>query len=399
MRLDSWTKWVARHRSVVILLTLISTFAGIALAIDQPKGTILGWFALPLFVVGGTLFTWAVWPPRQVAASSPDSMATRLLGRITLSGRLVPFFPAVGAGIVLADLGYNWFLSATPAIQTEDTIVLLAAGTLIAYPFVPSRFFRERDFVFLFFLCLNAILVVPLLIARAYYADFERSVDGYSWVALAPETSAILQLIGVNNTVHAVVGSTAPGLTFKPQNIAFQVTVVITTACSGIYSFGIFASAFVAFILTECKRASWRTWLLLGLGLLAAYLANVLRMVVIVLVGFYTDSPETDLQNMLIAHSYIGWLIFLGWIALFWGLLLRFLSTERSEHETRQPQAHQAQSKSRCGLCKESLTPLLPATRCECGAFYHRQCLLAASRCPICGSLNEINGTSAHGAG
>src|SRR5881296_3749735 len=49
----------------------------------------------------------------------------------------------------------------------------------------------------LFFLCLNAILVVPLLAARTYFADAEHSVDVYSWVALAPETSAVLSLLGV----------------------------------------------------------------------------------------------------------------------------------------------------------------------------------------------------------
>src|SRR5438093_1113044 len=127
---------------------------------------------------------------------------------------------------------------------------------------------------------------LPFLIAPAYYADFEHSVDVYSWVVLAPETSAILQLIGVPNTVHAVVGSSAPGLTFTPQRLPLQVTVVISTACSGIYSFGIFASAFAAFALTEYRRLSHRVWITLALGLGASYLANVLRMVVIVLVGY-----------------------------------------------------------------------------------------------------------------
>jgi len=294
-------------------------------------------------------------------------------------------FPALGVGIVLADIGYNLLLSATPAIQTEDTIVLLSAATLMAYRLVPARYARERDFVLLFFVCLNAILVVPLLLARAYYADFDRSVDLYSWVALAPETSAILQLIGVSNTVHSVAGSTAPGLTFTPQHDPVQVTVVITTACSGIYSFGIFGSAFIAFFMTETTRPTKRLWTLLGLGLLAAYVANVLRMAVIVLVGYYTDSPETDLQNMLLAHSYAGWLIFLGWITLFWGVLFKFFpqhqateARENTEHKSRRPE-------SVCAICSEILTPVVPATRCGCGAYYHRSCHLAANRCPVCG--------------
>jgi exosortase/archaeosortase family protein len=298
----------------------------------------------------------------------------------------VPFFPVFGVALVLADLGYNLTLSATPAFQTEDIIVLLAAATLLGHNFVPARFARERDFVLLFFVALNTVLVVPLLVARAYYADFERSVDLYSWVALAPQTSFVLSLIGVTNSVHGVTGSTAPGLTFTPQHLPIQVTVVITTACSGIYSFGIFASAFFAFVLTEYEHMVRRIWILLGLGLLASYAANVLRMVVIVLVGYYTDTTQTDLQNMLIAHSYGGWLIFLGWIALFWGLLLKELPTGVLAHV----QAVMGHPRSMCGFCKTDLTPRLPATRCVCGAYYHEACLESAGKCLECGRAQRV---------
>ena len=191
-------------------------------------------------------------------------------------------------------------------------MVLLGASVLVGYRLVPERFERERDFVFMFCVLLNAILVAPLLLARVYYADLEKSVNVYSWVALAPQTSTVLSWLGVNNMIHPIPGDTAPGLTFSPLHVGIPVTIVITTACSGIYSFGIFASAFIAFILTEYTNLSRRVWLLMGLGLLTAYVANILRMVVIVLVGYYTDSAQTDLQNMLVAHSYAGWLIFLG---------------------------------------------------------------------------------------
>jgi len=385
MEVESWARKLVENRRAAALLALLTTFAGVGLIIDRPKGTVLEWLALPLLVAGGALFAWAVWPSGTVAASGSDSIASRVLNRVTLSGRLVPLFPALGVGIVLADIGYNLLLSATPAIQTEDTIVLLSAATLMAYRFVPARYDRERDFVLLFFVCLNAILVVPLLLARAYYADFDRSVDLYSWVALAPETSAILQLIGVSNTVHSVAGSTAPGLTFTPQHDPIQVTVVITTACSGIYSFGIFASAFLAFFMTETTNPSKRLWTFLGLGLLAAYVANVLRMAVIVLVGYYADSPETDLQNMLLAHSYAGWLIFLGWITLFWGVLFRFFPQNQTTKAGENARPKSRRPESFCVICSDILTPVVPATRCGCGAYYHRSCHISANRCPVCG--------------
>lgn len=380
MDIAGWLKVGSRHRTVLVLAALISTFAGADLLLNRPKGSGLEWFPVPFLAAGGALFAWAIWPRGVTSVEVRGSLAHRLIRFLSLRGRLIPYFPIIGIGIVIADLAYNLALSATPALLTEDTIVLAAAGTLIAYGFLPERFARERDFVLVFFIILNAILVLPLLAARAFYADFERSVDVYSWVALAPQTSAVLNLLGVGNSVHPVPGASAPGLTFTPKNIKIQVTVVITTACSGIYSFGIFASAFLAFVLTEYEQLSGRIWALLGVGFLASYAANVFRMVVIVLVGYYTDAPGTDLQNMLIAHSSAGWIIFLAWIALFWGLVFRFLTPRMQAEHRPSPQKRGAL----CGICRDSLTPALPGYRCECGKLYHASCMEVAGECPQC---------------
>ena len=379
MRLQMLAKILSKARTFITLVALLTTFAGVGLLIDRPKGTVVEWFALPLLVIGGGLFVGALWGGSGRAAGPHGTLASLLLRRLTFQGRFVPLFPAIGVAVILADFGYNWMQSSTPTFQTEDTVVLLAAGTLVAYRFVPDQFGRERDFVLLFFIVLNAILVVPLLITRLYYADLERSVDVYSWVALAPETSAVLSLLGVQNQVHAVLGSTAPGLTFTPQHFSVQVTVVITTACSGIYSFGIFASAFVALELTECSRPSARMWALLGLGFATSYIANVLRMVVIILVGYYTDTPGTDLQNLLIAHSYLGWIIFLGWITLFWTLLFRFVPRDSvvAPDEFRKRGVL-------CAICGNDLTPALRGYRCTCGTFFHAQCASKVGSCSNC---------------
>ena len=381
----------ARHRQATILAALVTTFAGVALFIDRPHGTVLEWLVAPFLAFGAALFTWAVWPRPAAVPGKRNDLASRLILRATFDGRLIPFFPSIGVGVMLGDLVYNLLFSATPALQAEDIMVLLGASFLVGYRLIPERFDRERDFVLLFCLLLNAILVVPLLLARVYYDDLAKSVNVYSWVALAPETSAVLSAVGVSNTIHSVPGDSAPGLTFTPMHVGAQVTIVITTACSGIYSFGIFASAFVAFILTEYTDVSRRVWLMLGLGLLAAYIANILRMVVIVLVGYYTDSAETDLQNMLVAHSYAGWLIFLLWISLFWGSLLKFLPPERNI-DGQLPPLPKRRPKDECSICSGALSPAIASTRCACGAIFHRRCFPPAGRCPNCGRTAGTNG-------
>src|SRR5437867_468153 len=387
MKLRDWIAKLAKSHRAATFIALITTFAGVGLLIDRPKGSVLEWLGIPFLIIGGAVFAWAVWPTAQAPVQAAPNLANRILRWLTWDGRLVKLFPAIGVAIVIADLSFNLLLSATPALLTEDIIVLLAAFVLMAYGFVPPRFARERDFVLVFFIALNAILVAPLLIARAYYADFERSVDLYSWAALAPETGAVLSVLGVPNSIHAVPGATAPGLTFTPRNLAVQVTIVITTSCSGIYSFGIFASAFLAFVLTEYERPSRKMWLLVGLGLLTAYVANVLRMVAVVLVGYYTDTTQTDLQNMLIAHSYAGWLIFMGWIALFWSLVFRILPRYSTQDRDLALEVSTRRHKNICRICSTPLTPIVPAIGCSCGAHFHRACALTTGRCPACNTI------------
>jgi exosortase/archaeosortase family protein len=381
------TELLARHQRLVVLVALVMASAGVGLLLNPPSASSAALVGLPLVAIGGAVMSLYLWPKTRKPIAVRFSVAGRIIEIMTLRGKLDALLPAFGVGIVLADILYNLRLSATPALQTEDTIALLGGSSLILYGFVPSRFSRERDFVLVFFIILNGLLVLPLLAARAYYADFERSVDFYSWIALAPQASAILSAVGVSNTLGPVAGSTAPGITFTPLNFRAPVTIVITTACSGVYSFGIFASAFLAFILTEFEVLQRRVWILMALGFLAAYVANVLRMVLIIIVGYYTDTPQTDLQNMLIAHSYAGWLIFLGWVSAFWGVLLKLLPIEPTPVHIREPILRSRHGS--CLICGGALSPVIPAARCLCGGFYHIACTSSQKRCLACGESLE----------
>ncbi len=388
MGLEAWAAKMATHRRALGLVGLLVAFTGVSMVLNPTHATDLTWIGVVLLVVGAVLFAILLWP--QAAAQAPvetPSLGARLIRRLAWDGRLIRLFPALGVALVVLDLGYNLVLSASPALLTEDIIVLLSAAALLGYGFVPSRYARERDFVLLFFLFLDLILVVPLLVARVVTHSADASVDAYSWTALAPEVGAILSGLGVANSVHAVSGYTAPGLTFSPVQIGASVTLVITTSCSGIYSFGIFAAAYVSFLTTEYAHPSRRLWLLLGLGFAASYVANLLRMVIIVLVGYYMDTAASDLQNLLLAHSYAGWIIFLAWLALFWGLLFRFLPMEKEEPEARSAEVASPPARARgamCAICAKSLSPAIPATRCACGTYYHRACGATAGECPVC---------------
>jgi exosortase/archaeosortase family protein len=388
MGLDRWMSRFVGHRRAVALASLMAAFTGLTMVLNPTHAAGLEWIGIPLLVGGVPLLVWATWPSAIEARIETQSLGSRLLHRLTLRGRLVRMFPIVGVGIIAADLVYNFLLSSSPALLTEDVMVLLTATVLLVYYFVPPAYRRERDFALIFFLVLDAVLVAPLLLVRFITRNVDASVDLYSWAAVAPQLSSILSLLGVANSVHSVAGFTAPGLSFTPLKMSVPVTVVISTSCSGIYSFGIFASAFVAFLLTEYERPSRRLWLILAIGFLTSYIANLLRMAIIVLVGYYTDSVQSDLQNLLLAHSYAGWIVFLGWLALFWGLLFRFLPVEmrigKAKEEEANPQGAVRGGSASCGICNKALNVTIPAIRCGCGAFYHRICLSASTACPSC---------------
>src|SRR2546427_8737938 len=359
MNLSDAEAFLRRHTTASVLAVFLLIFAGVDLLLNPthlPYSEVLG---IPFFVAGLALS--ALLFRRGPGAPAPEArgtLASRFLHFITLHGRLVRWFPAFAILLIGLDLAYNQLVFGRISLGTEDTILLLFAASLFAYPFVPLRFGRERDFVLMFMAALLLILVVPLLLLRLYDRDFEASVDAYSWTALAPQTAAVLNLLGVPATVHPWAGSTAPALTFTTRSGAV-LTVLITTACSGIYSFGIFASAFVAFVLTEFERFQRKALALPGLGFLTSYVANILRMVLIILFGVYSDTPQESVANLMVAHSNLGWLIFLGWIALFWGIVVRFVvrpSADRESGET--PAAKGPVLKKRgvlCGICEDAL--------------------------------------------
>ena len=389
-RLEGLLDLMRKRRYLWMLVWFLIFFAGLDLLWNPPKDSgpeylILG---LLFFIIGLVFLVLLLVPKGKLKIETKEgNLATALLNIITLKGRLKPFFPIFGIALIVIDLLYNLYISTTPEILTHDSIVLLFGAVMIAYNFIPNSYERERDFIFLFFAGLIAILVVPLMLARFFIGDIDLTVGYYSAYLLAPEVSGFLNLIGIPASVDWLT------ITF-PTQAGPQVSVYISTACSGIYSFTIFASAFLSFVLTEYDRVDRKVGLLMVLGIITAYVANILRMVVIVLVGYYTYTPQEGLQAMLVAHSNAGWVIFLIWIGLFWFLMYRFLiRTEEPAEEVREEKPM-----TRCAICGEMMKVDIPGTRCECGQFIHLGCLEDTEECPNCGSEIRMDQDPATGS-
>ena len=332
-----------------LLLGLVITFQGLALVITSNKLVATYWWmrVVGAFMAVGGLYFLYRFLPREVMAQPMGEAAKaraardmvmrlargqreRTLGQrfveaVTLDGRLVPLFPVLGVVVIALDLWWNLVLTGSTEFLTYDALALLVGAYLLVYRWVPSSLEREREFTFVFFLALSLLLLVPVLIERGVEGNPASSagISAYSEYMLAKPVDWMLQASGVSSSID---GITVSFLTVDGERI----NLLIATSCSGVYSFAIFTSAFLAFVATEFTQWDGRLKWFLGLGILAAYVANLLRMYIIVMVGHYEGSDA-----MLWAHANVGWVIYMAWIAVFWWLLFRWFFRDRAAGEAR----------------------------------------------------------------
>ncbi|MCJ2563635.1 MAG: hypothetical protein LN417_06065, partial [Candidatus Thermoplasmatota archaeon] len=281
--LDDAVDFLKKYRGYFLLLEFILLLTGINLVILPQKVVWLEYVGVVLFLSGVALLVLTFMPEEGEEKPREKALARRIVEFFSVRLKLKPIFPVLGIIVFALDFAYNLLVFGGLSLGTHDYMLLLFGGGLVAYNFVPERYGRERDFFLMFSGVLVLILIVPLLLMRMLEGDMDASVNAYSAIFLVPETNAILNLLGVPSSIGVVDG--IPSLTFPPELGLDELAV--TTSCSGIYSFSIFASAFTAFILTEYSRPNWRVGGLLVLGFVSAYVANLLRIVIVVLVGVY----------------------------------------------------------------------------------------------------------------
>src|SRR3989339_853988 len=86
----------------------------------------------------------------------------------------------------------------------------------------------------------------------------------------------------------------------------------IGVGCSGLYSAGLFFSAFLAFVLTRYRKLDANIGIGLGIGLLVTWASNIIRMTITIMVGIAYGHPA-----LAFVHGYIGILIFVACITVF----------------------------------------------------------------------------------
>lgn len=309
------------RRKLVQVLSIILLFEGISVLImfSYDAAAIgvfsiaLGVFLLLLFYPGSAERpARAEWRGYSVDANPTpglkliDFIERRLGGKYT--------FLIFGVVVIAAVLIYNQYFSRRSEIGDLDTLSILFGGMIAAYPLVKARMRVEAAFSVIFLGLVVIFLVVPQAVMSISSEAGTSVGNSYVHYMLAAPFAGILNVFGIS-------AHTSGNVVFMIFSDGTPSSLTISAYCAGMYSFSIFVAAFFSFVLVFERLPPKLMAAILALGLAIAYLGNLFRMIVIGLVGYYRG-----MDALLWTHRNVGWMIFLGWSAIFWYLVLGYVS-------------------------------------------------------------------------
>ena len=231
------------------------------------------------------------------------------------------YFRAFGFLLICSVLTYEFFGDQT--FSSNDFLVLCLAILFILYEKFPVEIRKERDFLLTFTSFISLFFVLPLVIFKIIsgtVGECNPSIPGGScdilsfyseeeivYSLLSKPLVATLSLLGYN------VFATGQLIFFEDLSAGKLQNVAIARSCAGIASIQVFISALLSYILVEYQKLDHKAALLLFFGIFIAYIANLFRMTLIIMIGHYWG-----IDALLLVHEYAGWIIFTSWVFLFW---------------------------------------------------------------------------------
>jgi archaeosortase C (PEF-CTERM variant) len=207
----------------------------------------------------------------------------------------------VGAAAALGVLAYD-ALRHAPLDPPKLGIIALGVGLVAASPFLGRP--RVANVVAWSAALLGAPLAVWALqaLSKSTVAGMTPMEMFLRYALLAP-MATVLALLGRHPAVTGQV------ITYETPHGLFSLEVGV--ACSGIQAMALFMGVILVFVLAE--KPGWRRgllWSAIGLG--GVYVVNVIRLVVLALVGSRWGAAALEWT-----HANAGWAFFVAWSAVF----------------------------------------------------------------------------------
>ncbi len=237
-------------------------------------------------------------------------IALLAISRMTLKAthrKTHAWYALIGILIILADIAYNVYNQSE--LGTLDTMTFLLGLSLIASATKSENLRSMGEFgVYV------AITFIALF--TLFYGTFEEFIHVFDHYAVLLPSMYLIQLIGISIDV---VGTETVCL----HAPAGDVTLTIGGPCSGLYSMFLLLSVIVGYTATENIRDARRVTTLLGVTIVVAWIANLLRVSTLYLVAYWYGNDV-----MMVVHTHLGWIIF---VIVAWGILLGLSKIERME--------------------------------------------------------------------
>lgn len=143
----------------------------------------------------------------------------------------------------------------------------------------------------------------PVAIAR--YLDLQYSLATVWMVVAALKTSGF-QLVSQGQMIRF------------PNINGSEISIFVNAACSGSASMTIFLAIF-ALMMLDIRLQNKNALYMLVFGVVGTTVQNVIRLIVIILAGYYYDY-----HGVSVAHSYAGYILFPAWFLVFAYVYLRY---------------------------------------------------------------------------
>lgn len=159
-------------------------------------------------------------------------------------------------------------------------------------------------------------LVLPVsipFIAVVGYSIYELFIRNETWITapvipyIVTLTISLLNLFGIRSISDGNVISFI-SLTGSPVYLS------IVSDCTGIWSLGTFTITVIIVLSSFPKSISKKSAGLIGIGYIGTFCANIIRILVISLSGYYFG-PSGIIEHV---HVHIGWIVFSLWLVIFW---------------------------------------------------------------------------------
>jgi len=275
-----------------------------------------------VFVASGIILAlYSIVYVRREAKEPGNGMLVDLLSKVITQEQIAVLIPLAGFLLVAIWSGWKLLVSGQADLRIEDFVVTLFGTSLVLYNAGPSKYAMQKDFVVLYLMFLTIVFAVIWKTYTIVSGDSYNRINAYSeYYFITIPVVSLLRMFGadVSSELDASSHGISNYITFEYEGR--HILLGIGEGCSGLYSAGLFFSAFLAFVLVRYRKVD--PWILvaLSLGFIVTWASNIIRMVITVMIGSAYGAPA-----LAFFHAYIGIIVFVVFVTIFWMLIVRWL--------------------------------------------------------------------------